>query len=97
MLFCEAIAERGSRFLHEFVAVPAAFEFARLDSAWSVGDFAVGDLRKHRAASRQELVACERGGREHRPGCQDVLTCSREADLPRLFVVQRGRRRGTYR
>lgn len=38
--------EYGARFLHQFVAVASAFEDARLDTARSVGDFTVGDLRE---------------------------------------------------
>ena len=42
-------SQDGAGFLHEFVAVSAAFEHARFQTAGTVGDFALGDLGEHAA------------------------------------------------
>ena len=43
-------SQDGSWFLHQLVAVPAAFENSRFQAAGAIGDFAFGDLGKHLTA-----------------------------------------------
>ena len=55
-VFAKFASEFVSGFLHEFVAVAAAFEDAGFEAAGTVGDFAGGDLREHQQRDSGQVV-----------------------------------------
>ena len=71
----------------------ATFDDARFDSTGPVGDVARRNLFEHSEAEFQQGGRRCPAGREHHPCGEDVLARSREADLPRLFVVECSRSR----
>lgn len=52
----ELRAKHVARLLHELVAMSPAFDYARFDSAGTIGDFALGDLPEWCAAMGSEQV-----------------------------------------
>ncbi len=65
-----------------------ASEDTGFETAWAVGDFAICDLSQQRQAMMAKPCWSQAAGREKLPGRKNVLTCTREADLTRLFPVK---------
>ena len=92
-VLAELFPEYTSWLLHQLILRVSLLDNTRLKSAWSIGDFASGDLIEHREAVVSEVVDVAQ--RELHPRGQEILACAREADLAWLFVVQQGRAGGS--
>lgn len=87
-MFTEFGSEDVSGFLHEFVAVSAAFEDSGFEASWAVGDLAGGDLGQHLRTIAEEFGRAEQAAGELHPGAEDVLAGAGKADVSRLFAMQ---------
>ena len=86
-MFLQFLPQDTSGFLHERVAVAAAFEDSRFETAGAVGNFTGGDLAEKTQAVLTELIGGQCAAKDQLPRRQDILTRSCEADLPRLSAM----------
>ena len=66
----------------------SASEDTGFETAWAVGDFAICDLSQQRQAVSADLSRRQQVPGKQLPGRKNVLTCTCEADLTRLFPVK---------
>ena len=86
-MFLQFLPQDISGFLHKWVAVAAAFKDARFETAGTVGNFTSGDLAEKPQTELAESIGGQCTARDQLPGREDILTCSREANLARLLAM----------